>query len=450
MKNNKITGIILIILVAFACILNFLPRANYAYPLHVDEYVHFQYANHLSNNAPEYFGGDKITLENGFHVLLATLNSFGITYLIIFRFLPILFTVILCLCVFVTTRRIFNAESGLFAVLFIALLNSTPAIIGPMFLVPLTIGMILISIGAYFLDINSKLFVFVLASLLIIHPPSALAYFIIINIFFVKERKNFVKNISYEALAFLIALPLYIPTFMQKGAESVNNLNFTSIIPPLFIPRFLGYFAILVIGIGIYYSSMKKRYDLIYYVLSFLFLVLLFYKLDIEFFVPYARTLMYLFLIFSILFGYGSYKLSSIGKNKNIKIAIALALIVIFVLTALPSKIDSTRYVYQVMNDRDFKAFNFIKDNTAKEAIVISEPWKANALTPFAERLVYSRIVQGPNEFYENRNKEIKKFFDDGCVDLEFLKENNISVVYGNCTNSKLKEVYDNVFTVNR
>ncbi len=365
--------------------------------------------------------------------------------LMIFRFLPILFTIMLCLCVFVTTRRIFNKESGLFAVLFIALLNSTPAIIGPMFLVPLTIGMILISTGIYFLEINSKLFVLVLASLLIIHPPSALAYSIIINIFFIRE-KNFVKNISYEVLAFLIALPLYIPTFMQKGADSVNNLNFVSIIPPLFIPRFLGYFAVLIIGIGIYYSSMRKRYDLIYYALSFLFLVLLFYKLDIEFFVPYARTLMYLFLIFSILFGYGCYKLVNMGQNKPIKIAIALALVVIFVLTALPSKIDSTRYVYQVMNDKDYKAFNFIKENTLKESIVVADTWKANAITPIVERQVYSRIVQGPNEFYENRNKEIKKFFGDGCSDMDFLKENNISVVYGNCSNSKLKEVYPNVF----
>src|SRR3989344_5712815 len=143
MKNNKKTTITLIILIVFASILNFLPRLNYQYPLHVDEYVHFQYANHLSSNAPQYFGEDKITLENGFHVLLAALNSLGEPYLMIFRFLPILFTIILCLCVFITTRRIFNAESGLFAVLFIALLNSTPTIIGPMFLVPLSIGMIL-------------------------------------------------------------------------------------------------------------------------------------------------------------------------------------------------------------------------------------------------------------------------------------------------------------------
>ena len=448
MKNNKKTTITLIILIVFASTLNFLPRLNYQYPLHVDEYVHFQYANHLSSNAPQYFGEDKITLENGFHVLLAALNSLGEPYLMIFRFLPILFTIILCLCVFITTRRIFNAESGLFAVLFIALLNSTPTIIGPMFLVPLSIGMILIALGIYFLEINSKLFVFVLASLLIIHPPSALAYFIIINIFFIKNRKDSVRNISYEALAFLIALPLYIPTFIQKGTETVNNLSFTSIIPPLFIPRFIGYFAVLIIGIGIYYSSMRKRYDIIYYVLSFLFLILLFYKLDIEFFVPYARTLMYLFLIFSILFGYGCYKTANIGKSKHIKIAIAWALIIIFVLTALPSKIDSTKYVYQVMNDKDYSAFNFIKDNTPKGSVVIVDPWKANALTPFAEKQVYSRIVQGPNEFYENRDLEIKTFFSNGCSDVEFLKENNISVIYGNCDNSELKEIYEGVYIV--
>ena len=447
MIMRKTFMIALIIFSFLAAFLNFLPHLNYQYPIHVDEYVHYQYASHLSLNSPQYFGETNLSLEHGFHIILAILNSLGIPYLSIFNILPFILTIFISLSLFIITRRIFNTESALFSVLFFVLLRSTASILGPMFLVPMSIGLLLILTGLYLLEINSNLFFLPLASLLIIHPPSALAYFIIININLILKRKNILKNISLQALAFLIALPLYIPTFMQKGLNTVNNLSFTSIISPLFIPRFIGYFIIIIFTIGLYFTSLKKRYDLISYIFAFLLIILLFYKFNIEFFVPYARTLFYLFIIIAIIFGYGCYNLTN-TKNKKLKPFLMILLILVILSFSLLIKLNSTGLVYHIIENKDYQAFQFIKENTPTDSIVLADPWISNALTPIAERQVFSRITQGPNAFYEQRNKEITTFFQGNCTNLSFLKANNISVIYGNCNNSDLKEIYPKVFSL--
>jgi len=140
---KKVTLVLLIIFVALAVILNYMPHLNYSYPLHVDEWVHFQYSNHLSSQAQLYFGGESKSLESGFHYLLANLNSLGIPYMFMFNFFPAFITILICFGVFILTRRIWNEEAGVFSVLFTALLQSSVIILGPIFLVPMAIGLFL-------------------------------------------------------------------------------------------------------------------------------------------------------------------------------------------------------------------------------------------------------------------------------------------------------------------
>ena len=105
---KKIKIILLTAFIILTVILNFLPHLNYRYPLHVDEWVHFQYANHLSSDSQLYFGQEYKSLEAGFHYSLATLNSIGIPYLFIFTFFASFVTALLCLGVFILTRKLFN------------------------------------------------------------------------------------------------------------------------------------------------------------------------------------------------------------------------------------------------------------------------------------------------------------------------------------------------------
>ena len=109
---------ILIILLFLGGILNFLPHISYPYPLHVDEWTHFTYAQSLSDSTPLYFGGESQSLEHGFHVFLAVLKSLGMPYLFQFRFLASFFTVLISLALFVLVKKHFDELTALFSVLF--------------------------------------------------------------------------------------------------------------------------------------------------------------------------------------------------------------------------------------------------------------------------------------------------------------------------------------------
>jgi hypothetical protein len=408
--------------------------------------VHWQYSNNLTGQSPLYFGQEYKSLEAGFHFLLAITNTLGTPYQFMFEFFPSIITSLICLASFILTRKIWNETAGLYSVLFIALLQSSVAILGPVFLVPMALGLFFILIGLYLTEINSSLWFIVLAFLLVMHPPTALAFFVLINIKFLINRESYWKNIPLQALAGLIALPLYLETFMSKGVDSINSLSFTTIVPALFIPRYIGWFSVIFILIGIYFSVGDKKYQISAYILALFFFILVFYQLEIEIFIPYARDLMYLFMIFAIIFGIGCERVIQITTNKKWGIFIGLLIFILFLIFSLPAKLESNKYLYQVMDEMDAQAFNWIKENTSKDEIVLLEPWKANAFTPLAERKVYSRIVQGPNKLSEEKNSKADLFLKGNCTDTNFLEQNNITLIYGYCNNSNLKEVYTNVY----
>lgn len=445
---KKLNAVLLIAFMVLAIILNFIPHASYKYPLHVDEWVHFQYSNHLSDNVPLYLGGEVNSLEAGFHFLLATINSLGVPYVFMFTFFASLITFLICLGVFILTRRLFNETAGVFAVLFIALLKSTVMILGPVFFVPMAIGMFFIVISLFLIKLNSKALILILASILIIHPPTAMAMLLLINIEFLIKRKNYLKNLGLQALAGLIALPLYLDIFLSKGLGAINQLEFLAISMALFIPRFLSWTLMIIVLIGIYFSVEKKKYSVAVYTIALLFFIFIFYQYKIEVFIPYRRALMYLFLIFAIPFGFGCERIINLSKNKNFKIIIGVVLIIFILIMVLPAKLDSNGPIYHIINEQEYNDFIWIKENTDKNSLAVLHPWKADAFTPIAERQVYSRVMQGPNEISETMNKEIDDFFKDKCQDINFLKDNNIEIVYGNCGNPNLEKVHNNVWII--
>jgi hypothetical protein len=445
---KKLSWALLIIFTLLAVVLNFLPHLNYPYPLHVDEYVHFQYSNHLSQGTPLYFGGESQSLEAGFHYILSVLNSIGVPYLFMFRFFPSLITVLICLGVFIFVRKIWNEEAGVYSILFIALLKSSVMILGPVFLVPMAIGLFFIPVILYLIKIDSKAWILPLASILIIHPPTAVAILLLINIEFIILKKKWLKNIGFQAISGLIALPFYLNFFITRGTDTINALSFTPIVNALFVPAYLGWALVFLALAGIYFTLEKKKYSLTIYSAALLVFIILFYQFRVDIFIPYARDLMYLFVIFSTLFGIGVIETINLGKKNRIKWIVGIIIIALVLITIIPAKLDSNNNLYHIMNEQDYNSFVWIRDNTPQNSIVLADPWKADALSPISERQVYSRIMQGPNAVYEENNKEINDFFSNNCTNIDFLNKNNISVVYGNCSNSSLKEVYPKVYLV--
>lgn len=430
--------IVLIVLLALAFLLNFLPHLDYPYPLHVDEWVHFTYANHLSNNAPLYFGGDENGLEIGFHLLLASLNSLGVPYLFMFRFFPAFFTVLICLALFIVVRKFFDEVSALFSVLFFAVLKSSVALLGSMFLVPLSLGLLLIPIGLYLIE--SNLLFLVISASLVIHPPSGIALLILVNCCLVAERKNFKGLLAQQFLGVLVSLPLFFTSLQSKG---LGNLQFDeSFIGVLSIPKYLSYTVTALSLFGFYVIVYRKKYAFFLYSTLLLLLTFVYYNFKVNVLIFYERNLMYLFESFALPFGVGSaFLISRFKKFHNIVFVVFLALLLVL---TIPGKVDSTGRVYHLINEKEYNDFVWIKNNLNGSAVL--DPWKAIAFTPVAEREVYSRVPQGPDEKYLSRNIEVSKFFKSGCSDLDFFYKNNISIGYGNCIS--LKEVHPSVYSL--
>lgn len=408
--------VLLAILLLLGFFVNFFPHLNYNYPLHVDEWVHFTYSQHISDGSPLYFGGESNSLEHGFHLLLATLNSLGVPYLFMFEYFASFLFVLILLSVFILTRKYFDEWTALFSVLFLVLLKSSVQLLGPVFLVPMAVGLFLIPMGLFF--VGSKLLFLIISGILIIHPPSGIALIILLGCYSLLNPSRIKRVLIQGVLGIVLSLPLFVSQLMKRG---LSNLSFNeSLINVLFIPKYLGYVVTAFVIIGVFAVVYKKRYLFALYSMLLLVLTVLYYNFSINLLIMYERNLMYLFLSFSVLFGAGCVFVANFTKYKKIAL---VCLIVIFALM-LPAKINSDNF-YHLIDDEDYN--NFVN---AKGSLGLVDPAKAIAFTPLAKIQVYTRIVQGREEVYSLRNKEVIEYLYNNCTDTNFLTGKNIDYVY--------------------
>lgn len=419
----KKSYLILLVLVLLGAFLNYLPHLNYPYPLHVDEWTHFTNSQHLSDNTPLYFGGESESLEKGFHILLATLKTFGIDYFTQFQFLASFFTILISLALFIAVRKYFNENTALFSVFFFIFIESSASFLGPMFLIPLSVGMLMIPIALYLVETN---FLFlIVASTLIIHPPSGIALLFLVGSYWVFNRNK--KIIWNSLLGVLLSLPLFFGDLAESG---LSNLQFReAFIPPIFILRSLGVVLSLSVLVGYFLSAKKKKYWLFLYSGILLSLMMLSYKFNTDILIFYERNVMYLLEIFAIPFGvFLAFFAEKFRSFKKISVPL---LFVLLLLIAVPPKIESTTKMYHIVNETEINNYLAYKNVEGERAVI--HPWKAIAFTPLAQKEVYSRIPPGPIPEYLKRNEEIFEFFNQSCSNKSFLEENEIDIVVGDC-----------------
>ena len=179
--------VILALILGLAGYVAFIPHIDYAYPLHVDEWVHWASANEILSAASlqdlssPFSGGEPIlnqTYELLHHLYLATFYEVtGIPWLAVFRFFPSLTFAATVLAVYILARRSgFGWEAALFA----SLTPTTTGILGPAFVVPMALALVLVPL-ALFLALHLRGFVSYLAlfvlsvSLTGMHVPTLMA-----------------------------------------------------------------------------------------------------------------------------------------------------------------------------------------------------------------------------------------------------------------------------------
>ncbi|MFC2034317.1 hypothetical protein ACFLTT_02830 [Chloroflexota bacterium] len=189
-KILKLDYLKLIPILGLAFYIAFIPHLNYPYPLHVDEWVHLAHSNILlqtgsTASAEPFFG--QITyslspsLEAGYHLFWGIFQQLsGISWMTIFRYFPSIIFIITVLAVYTMARK---EGFGWEAALLTCLIPTTVGILGPAFLVPVSMGLIFTPLIIFLAfnqnTIRSYILIFIIICFLLsIQAPSSYSFHI--------------------------------------------------------------------------------------------------------------------------------------------------------------------------------------------------------------------------------------------------------------------------------
>ena len=199
-RITKFDYLMLLPILGLAFYIAFIPHQNYPYPLHVDEWVHLTQSKMLMEAGSVTFPGSFL-LEAGFRLFLSIFQTIsGISWMAIFRYFPGIIFMITVLSVYILAQR---EGFGWEAALFTCLIPTTVGILGPAFLVPMSMGLLFTPLFL-FLAFNfrtgwSYLTLFIFTSFLLSsHAPSAISPIIVLIPYILLNLKGNFKHHNPE------------------------------------------------------------------------------------------------------------------------------------------------------------------------------------------------------------------------------------------------------------
>ena len=459
--------IILFGILVMGILLTLFPHFGYGLPIHTDEWHYMAYADNLITLESielqmPYSGWEQSQhWEIGFIIFIALVKMLsGVSWPFLFYTLPaVIFSMVM-----LTSYKLGQKHGfGLHSAFLVALVPSTLRFLGPVFLVPISLGILLILFSTYLVIGHSNrirylLLFSIMAFTFIVHPPSGGYLFIILFAIFLID---IIRKEKAQSLYLGVTLLFFILGVFLLPQSTMNNLSFSSLLTsgnfflPMFdmldfvelisyIPMFLA-----VLGIGFLYKQKEKHTQkllaslimLILFVLTLYYVFPHFYQIQ----AVYDRALILLAAMIAIVAGAGIFYV-----QKNVSQPLFIVLVSCVLVLSLSA--HSTESYYHIISESEYDDFVWIRENlnsSYDEAIL--DPWKAIAFTPVTGKQVYYRIPQGPNSNMDKMIERISEFFSNGCIDTAFLESNGIDIVYthGICNNPDLQEVRTGVYIFN-
>jgi hypothetical protein len=461
-------------IIALALYIAFIPKLDYPYPVHIDEWVHIAHTNSLLQDGnvkyPDPFvggSGDPATsLESGFHALFAIFYEIsGLSWIDIVRYLPSIIFAFTVLSVYILARR---EGFGWEAAFFTCLLPTTVGILGPAFFLPLSLCLPFVPLSL-FLVFNYRtpwsylaLFIF-FCFMIITHAASAVCFILImipcVLFYLIKEPKHGLILLLMGVVPLLVTLPwTYVPIATTFESLLVQQPLPTSHDLPRIIITF-GYLPAALGLLGALWLAIKggvKNYSLVLGLLLIAAMLAVFYTLHYGIELVYFRGIFYMLLIFGITAGASLNMIKKIKLPKLFRLPqfarkigylFCLAIVVVVLVIAIPVH-QQTNY-YHMITEEDYQAFVWIRDNVGVEYLrAILDPWKATAFTAITGKYIYARIHMGPTDI----TRSADKFLADKCVDTDLLIQNGITLVYtqGECDNPALTKIRDNIYVLKK
>jgi hypothetical protein len=358
---------------------------------------------------------------------------------------------------------------GFEAALFTCLIPTTVGILGPALLVPVAMGLLFVPLSLYIV-FNHKtwpsylILCIITLFLLTMHPPSAVIIFTILIPYILLNIRNNFRHSLGMTLALVIPFVASFGWIFDRLVHEVRTLfSFQLYDANVSIPSIIQAYGYLPIALGFLGTVLllikggKKNYGLVFGLLTLTLLLVVFIRLHYGVPILYERGLMYLMLMLAILAGAGLAWVRMvrfpIKSTNTIKFFFArnagsiLCLVIICVVMSIGIPSRQQTYYNQFINDEDYRAFVWIRDNLDEQyQKAVLDPWKATAFTAITQKNIYTRIHAN----VKASDKKAYDFLEDGCTDIVFLRENGISIVYGqyDCGNPDLIEIRKNVYIV--
>ena len=484
------------LIMGLAFYIGMIPRLDYAYPLHSDEWTHLDEARAIvttgaipsSDPITGEARSDPITGEArgstheevGYHLFLAEFKLLtGLPWLTIFRFLPSSVFALTALCAYIFGKR---RGFGLEAALLVCLVPTTVRFLGPAFAVPVALGLLFVPL-ILFLVSNlwasrglPVVLLVLLSFLFITHAPTALFVSLITVVhglfqtFRPASTGRLVAQrglaqlvavlgvIALSSLLFLVHNPWIVGTAAGERSLPASLLT----IPGGIISR-LGYipYGLFVLGLGMLAISGRRtdRALLVATLLAVLF-VFLYYWFGVGSWVLYSRGILYLSILLLLIAGLAASRIRTwLAKALSPRWAggaafIATGLVVVGLLLpslglALQSRYDED--YYHRIDDNQYKDFVWIGDNLCRgyERALLDPKFG----TPFAAitgRQVYATIPLTAYPVRPPAVDEARQVLREGVPDTAWLREHGVSIVYSTrpLSNEELVQVRDGVYVL--
>jgi hypothetical protein len=482
-------------IMGFAFYTSLIPRLDYSYPLHTDEWTHFAEARTIATEGTIPFfdpvtgedRADPVTEETrssphfevGYHLFLAEFQLLtGLPWLDMFRYLPSAVFALAALSAYIFgNRRGFGLEAALFA----SLVPTTVRFLGPALAVPVALGLffvplVLFLVGNYWASKGLPLVLLVLLSFLFIaHVPTAVFAGLIIAVYGVFQtlrRALTQRPMRRRALAHLAAvlgvvalssLPLLAYNNWLVGQAVAEPLPQELLVAPGgIIPR-LGYvpYALFVLGLVLLARS-GRRTDRALLVTTVLVAAYAFlhYQFGVGNAALYSRSILYLSLLLLLIAGLATSdvrrwlaKVLSLRWAGGASFAAAGLVLVAVMLPSLGLSLES-RYeeqYYHRIGDTQYEDFVWMRDHlcTGYER-ALTEPQFGRAFAAITGRHVYAAIPTTAAPVRPAEVDEAKLVLRDGVPDADWLRERGVSIVYTTrrVENPELVRVHDRVYVL--
>ena len=482
-------------IMGFAFYTSLIPRLDYSYPLHTDEWTHFAEARTIATEGTIPFfdpvtgedRADPVTEETrssphfevGYHLFLAEFQLLtGLPWLDMFRYLPSAVFALAALSAYIFgNRRGFGLEAALFA----SLVPTTVRFLGPALAVPVALGLffvplVLFLVSNYWASKGLPLVLLVLLSFLFIaHVPTAVFAGLIIAVYGVFQtlrraltrrpvrRRALAHLATVLAAVALSSLPLLAYNNWLVGAALAEPLPQELLVAPGgIIPR-LGYvpYALFVLGLVLLArSGIRTDRALLVTTVLVAAYAFLHYQFGVGNAALYSRSILYLSLLLLLIAGLATSDvrrwLAKVLRPRWAGGASFAAAGLVFVAVMLPSlglSLES-RYeeqYYHRIGDTQYEDFVWMRDHlcTGYER-ALTEPQFGRAFAAITGRHVYAAIPTTAAPVRPAEVDEAKLVLRDGVPDADWLRERGVSIVYTTrrVENPELVRVHDRVYVL--